>query len=95
MTASPSPTGEWAPLSNLRPAETLSCAQAHAPARTGFYTHGGTVNGFLNAFMTHLHLYEGVAVAAVLAAIAFLIFLFARYAQPYRANPRKPAPRRG
>ena len=38
------------------------------------------MHDFVNAFMGHLHLYEGAAVALVLAAALFLIFLARRYA---------------
>ena len=103
MIVSHSPGGVAAPLSFLRPAETRSGAHPHTGARAGSYTHGGTVSDLLHAFITHLHLYEGVAVAGILAAIAFLIFLATRYAvtgpRPTRKNARNyrrnPAPRRG
>ena len=99
----PSPGRGAAPLSNPRPAETCSGAHPCAGARARVYTHGGTVSDLLHAFMTHLHLYEGVAVVLILAAIVFLIFLARRYAvtgpRPTRTTARNyrrnPAPRRG
>lgn len=38
------------------------------------------MHDFLNAFMAHMHLYEGAAVALAVAAVLFLFVLLRRYA---------------